>query len=236
MHSRAETPVPRAGRLATRDTRQFAQKRAHDTHRALLQAAANLFAERGYDETQTPDIARVAGVSVGTFYRYFADKRQAFIEVVTQHTADMFDRVVANLTTEAFGPAQTAEARWAAVAHVIDVLFQTTSENPALLRVFLAMSMRDDEIADIRAEFEERGRDAVEALLREVAPLDRIRDPRAAAEVIHIAAQEVALVATQCRGVSPRASVDLLRSALAEMLYRYVFGNEPPSGSDQVKR
>jgi AcrR family transcriptional regulator len=211
----------------TRETRRFAQKRAHDTHRALLDAAAHLFAERGFDDTQTPDIARAAGVSVGTFYRYFADKRQAFIEVMRQHTAEMLGRVMANLKAEAFAPSQTPDARWAAVQHVIDVVFQTTSENPELLRVFLTMSMRDPDVHQIREEFEERGRSAVETLLREVATPSRITDPRAAAEVIHIAAQEVALVTLGCRGVKPNANAAGLRTALTEMLYRYVFGDEP---------
>lgn len=212
----------------TRDTRRFAQQRAHDTHRALLAAASDLFAARGFDETQTPDIARAAGVSVGTFYRYFADKRQAFLELMAQRTAMMFERVVSNLNVELFGPAQSPEARRSAVSRVIDVLFETTSENPALLRVFLAMSMRDPEAAQIREEFEERGRRAVESLLREVAPGDRIADARAAAEVIHIAAQEVALVTMACRGVKPHARADALRAALADMLYRYVFGRDDP--------
>jgi AcrR family transcriptional regulator len=213
---------------ATRDTRAFAQQRAHDTHRALLQAAADLFAARGFDSTQSPDIARAAGVSVGTFYRYFADKRQAFLELMAQQTSDMFDRVVvSNLTTQAFGADQTADARRAALSHVIDVLFQTIADNPALMRVFLEMCMRDPEAARIREEFEERGRQALESLLREVAPPGRIRDPRAAAEVIHIAAQEIAVVTLACRGVAPRAAPEAVRNALSDMLYRFVFGDEP---------
>jgi AcrR family transcriptional regulator len=210
----------------TRDTRSFAQQRAHDTHRALLAAATDLFAARGFDDTQTPDIARAAGVSVGTFYRYFADKRQAFLELMAQRTAMMFERVVSNLSVDLFGPAQSPERRRSAVSRVIDVLFETTSENPGLLRVFLAMSMRDPEAAKIREEFEERGRRAIELLLLDVAPSARIADARAAAEVIHIAAQEVALVTMSCRGVTPHARADALRAALGDMLYRYVFGSD----------
>jgi len=214
----------------TRDTRRFAQQRAHDTHRALLAAAGQLFAERGYDDTQTPDIARAAGMSVGTFYRYFADKRQAFIELMVQRTQEMYDSVVANLVPEVFSAAQGPEGRWAATEHVVDVLFQNTAENPALFRVFMLMSLRDPDVLQIREEFEERGRRAIELLLEQVAPPERIAHARAAAEVIHIAAQEVALVALGCRGVKPHADPTRLRSALAEMLYRYVFGEDRQAG------
>ena len=140
----------------------------------------------------------------------------------------MPDRVVSNLVPEVFNATQSPQARWAATEHVIDVLFQTTAENPALFQVFMSMSLRDPEVLRIREEFEERGRRAIELLLEQVAPAGRIEHTRAGAEVIHIAAQEVALVALGCRGVKPHADAARLRSALTEMLYRYVFGEISP--------
>lgn len=44
------------------------------TERALQQAALSLFAEQGYDETTTDEIAERAGVSPRTFFRYFPTK------------------------------------------------------------------------------------------------------------------------------------------------------------------
>jgi AcrR family transcriptional regulator len=41
---------------------------------ALLAAARQLFAERGFEETTVRDIARAAGVTERTFYRYFDGK------------------------------------------------------------------------------------------------------------------------------------------------------------------
>src|ERR1700744_173372 len=42
----------------------------------LEQAAAELFAERGFDETTVADIAARAGLTERTFFRHFADKRE----------------------------------------------------------------------------------------------------------------------------------------------------------------
>lgn len=42
----------------------------------LVQAALDLFAERGYDNTTVVDIARRAGLTKSTFFRHFADKRE----------------------------------------------------------------------------------------------------------------------------------------------------------------
>ncbi|MFN8498952.1 MAG: TetR/AcrR family transcriptional regulator [Anaerolineae bacterium] len=55
------------------------QARSRQKRDALLEAAGRLFAERGYEATTTDDIAAAAGVSVGTFYGYFHNKRQVFL-------------------------------------------------------------------------------------------------------------------------------------------------------------
>jgi len=52
------------------------RRQAHKmrTERTLQQAALDLFAKQGYDETTTEEIAERAGVSPRTFFRYFATK------------------------------------------------------------------------------------------------------------------------------------------------------------------
>lgn len=228
----AEAPViepveaPTAGvAVNTRDTRTFPQERARATYAALIQASAQVFSEKGFDATQTPDIARRAGVSVGTFYRYFADKRQAFIEMIHQYLERTHESVMAHLPAEAFAAGRTAEARRAAVDHVIDVLFRDAAQHPKLYSLFLALSMRDPEVERMRAEFDRRGRDALATLIDHVVPRARIADPLAAAEVIQIAAREVAVATFGARGAPAQPErAGALRSALADMLYRYVFG------------
>ncbi len=48
-----------------------------DARGRLERAALELFAERGYDQTTVADIAARAGVTKRTFFRHFADKREA---------------------------------------------------------------------------------------------------------------------------------------------------------------
>ncbi|WP_179382181.1 TetR family transcriptional regulator [Streptomyces sp. SA15] len=57
------------------------------TRAAVLEAAAELFAEKGFDVTSVDDIAGTARVSKGAVYHHFADKRAIFDEVfkVSQH-------------------------------------------------------------------------------------------------------------------------------------------------------
>lgn len=42
----------------------------------LVQAAMELYAERGYDETPVAEIAQRAGLTERTFFRHFSDKRE----------------------------------------------------------------------------------------------------------------------------------------------------------------
>lgn len=48
----------------------------------IIEATLQLYANRGYYLTNIRDIARTVGISPPTFYRYFKDKRELFVETV----------------------------------------------------------------------------------------------------------------------------------------------------------
>ena len=57
-------------------------KRGERTRRRLLEAAEAVFAELGYHEASIVKITEAAGVGQGTFYLYFASKKDVFDELV----------------------------------------------------------------------------------------------------------------------------------------------------------
>lgn len=57
---------------------------APDKREAILEAALELFVERGFHGTPIPEIADRAGVGAGTIYRYFASK-EALVNALFQH-------------------------------------------------------------------------------------------------------------------------------------------------------
>ena len=67
---------------------------AADTRDRLLRAAADVFAERGYDGTRVADIARRAGVSNGALYAHFESKAELLVGALRAHgrrlLADLF--------------------------------------------------------------------------------------------------------------------------------------------------
>ncbi|CDR17001.1 TetR/AcrR family transcriptional regulator [Streptomyces iranensis] len=58
---------------------------ARNTRRRLLEAAAALFAERGYERATVRDIADRAGVNQALLFRYFGSKRALFGEVIAHN-------------------------------------------------------------------------------------------------------------------------------------------------------
>ena len=62
---------------------------ARDKRQAILQAARELFANNGYDDTTIAEIAQVAGVAVGTVYLYFANKHEILVDVCLALNAEI---------------------------------------------------------------------------------------------------------------------------------------------------
>lgn len=67
--------------------RRTQEARRADTQRALVSAARQLFAAKGYASTGTPEIVAAAGVTRGALYHHYADKLALFQTVVEQEHA-----------------------------------------------------------------------------------------------------------------------------------------------------
>jgi AcrR family transcriptional regulator len=78
---------------------QRRERRAAARRNQIIDAAARLFAEKGFHRTTTRDIAEAADVSEGTLYNYFSSKDDLLLDIMDMlddlpSNADRFDQAV----------------------------------------------------------------------------------------------------------------------------------------------
>jgi len=106
--------------------------RADRRREAILDAAARIFAEKGYHETGIADIAGEIGIGHGTVYRYFKNKDDI--------AAGVSDRAVRRLAEALLQESPTAsdtlDEYRAQVERIIDRMFAALDDHPHELRFF----------------------------------------------------------------------------------------------------
>ena len=71
------------------DTMPQRQRRKETRPQELLDAALQLFVEKGFAATRSEEVARLAGVSKGTLYLYYPSKEELFKAVVRQNLSNL---------------------------------------------------------------------------------------------------------------------------------------------------
>ncbi len=196
----------------------FQQERARRSHLALMEAATALFSDQGYDTVGTPEIAERAGVSVGTFYRYFDDKHEIYLEVIRRMLASAYQQTIEGLGPERF----VGRARHETIAETIALLFSHVLATPRLSRSFIEMSLRDPDAAALRRAFESVSLARLGTLIGAVVPRTTVPDPEASAFVLYGAAMHTAYGLAGHIGPAP-ISAPRAREALVAFIERTLF-------------
>jgi len=71
-----------AGEMTLVDRESKKRKITTQRQEQILKAAMEIFSQKGYAAATVPEIARLAGVAIGTIYNYYPSKRELFIAVV----------------------------------------------------------------------------------------------------------------------------------------------------------
>ncbi|GAA4577834.1 TetR/AcrR family transcriptional regulator [Planotetraspora kaengkrachanensis] len=85
---------------------------AAETRERLLRAAADVFAERGYDGTRVADIAATAGVSNGALYAHFGSKAELLVAALRAHGRQLLAAVLAADPDRSITEVLLAVGRW----------------------------------------------------------------------------------------------------------------------------
>ncbi|WP_193518311.1 TetR/AcrR family transcriptional regulator [Nocardiopsis kunsanensis] len=117
--------------------------RGRRTRNTLVQAAREMFEEKGFEETRVAEITARARLAHGTFYTYFDSKDDALHEVAKGLTAEMFE---ASRSGEPPGAApvdriRASTERFLSVyrdnARMMHVVEQVSPRNPRFAHVYL---------------------------------------------------------------------------------------------------
>lgn len=77
-------------------TIDFKEQMVETRRRQILMGAAQVFAEKGFHKATTKEIAQAAGISEGTIYNYFANKRQVLIAMVELIATQSLKSIIAD--------------------------------------------------------------------------------------------------------------------------------------------
>ncbi|MFC7449408.1 TetR/AcrR family transcriptional regulator [Rhodococcus daqingensis] len=100
----------------------------------ILSSAIEEFAERGYEATTAAQVAKRAGVGLGTVYRYFDSKREILDHVMDRCLRELIDVVDAPALLE---PPETLESLIARIRALADALFGLVEESPNVLKLLM---------------------------------------------------------------------------------------------------
>jgi AcrR family transcriptional regulator len=143
MQARESATDARRPPATRRRTRQRARRQPAEIRRdQLVQAALRVFAHAGYRSTGTLEIAREAGVGEPTIYRYFADKKGLYLEVL-KRSAELILAGWSQVAAEEPNPLR-------AIAAIGTWYHQSVGQEPDPLRV-RARAIAESQDDDIRA-------------------------------------------------------------------------------------
>ena len=194
-------------------TRIPQQKRSIETRNKILVAAKDQFADHGFHGTNAKEIAATAGVSVGSFYSYFKDKKALFMEIFREHIEE---KVVRILSEHRVDPNDHRKS----VYRLIKAMAEAHDPYPEFHREVLAMRYSDPEVEAIFNELDQRSLLHVENFFAQFRDTLRITDIKTAARITTAAVEEVICSITI---LGHDEDAERLLNGLADMIHRYLF-------------
>lgn len=161
--------------------RQPQQSRSQETYSSILEAAAQLFGERGYEQTTTHQIAAKAGVSVGALYRYFDSKQAIIHELYVQQTTGLRERALKEFSLADLVSRDLGQL----LRKTLTIVFRIYAERAGLRRVLAEQSRKIPELAAVKRSLEAEVHRAVRQILA-AAPGATLEDVEVGAYLVSL--------------------------------------------------
>lgn len=128
------------------------QERKDANRRRILETAARVFAERGYNNTTVKQIVDEAGMSVGSFYFYFKNKEDLLETLYDEISSMILSAIERDVATGALGVMEKA-------CGVVAITFAFFQKRRELAKVMLI------EAVGLNPHFEQKRVEALKGLL-----------------------------------------------------------------------
>ena len=196
------------------------QKRGVKTRQRIVKAAIRLFSEKGYYNTSSNEIAAQSGVSIGSFYAYFTDKKQLFLETLK------YDNIMEEMRP--YNKLEDKNVEAYLFEFIRNILQIHKIIHPQFHQEVTAMRLLDP---DVRKVMDEQDRSMLDYTYRYVKTVKKTlgnqiktRDLRASAFIMYNAIEKVIHeIAFSDTGISE----DRLIKELATMLSKYMLCDLP---------
>lgn len=120
------------------------QARAIEKKQKIIEAGLSIFSEKGYYNTNTAEIAKVAGVSTGIVYGYFKNKKDIFLQ-----SLDLYFERILTLIEETLGSNSDGQNVEDTLRKFIHVFIESHRQNAVSHEEMLAMSHLDRDVHNI---------------------------------------------------------------------------------------
>ena len=188
------------------------QNRSRERRLRIMETALDLFASKGINKTSSNEIANKAGVSIGTFYSYFENKKTLFLEILKNHLEN-FVTGVYTLQSDDSIPLR------ALIKDHIHKGFMTFDINPSFHKEALVLKFSDPDVRRLFDEVEQQQLSIISSLL---IPYCKRNKPQALTEVSKVIHSAVENVAHYVKFLDSPMDRDRLIDELTEMIYHYV--------------
>ena len=124
--------------------------KAQRTRQKILQAAREVFAERGFAKATAEEISTKADVGYGTFYLYFTDKRQALHTILSEVDDQLYRPTQSEETT------RIGLGALAPIKATISGFFEGFKANADILKICHELSATDPDFREQHDEVRAR--------------------------------------------------------------------------------
>ncbi len=107
----------------------------------IIEAGLKVFGEKGFYNTNTAEIAKVAGVSTGIVYSYFKDKKDILLHVINLY----FDKIYSPIK-EFLEQLKSLEINEKTIDKFLNIAMKSHTDNYTLHEEVIALSHLDEDV------------------------------------------------------------------------------------------